>query len=96
VRALADGVLFEFVPRASRILLCVTASGGGNRTCARFPDPSCIAEVSPASLRFDLPEPVELAQQEFDEELARCWTAWQIGWWENIREKDNLNIPSST
>jgi multidrug resistance protein MdtO len=72
VRALADGILFEFGPSRQQDLAL--------RDHIRRWQPQLrtlfLIRVALLKYRlrlsgFDLPEPVELAQQEFDEELAR-------------------------
>jgi multidrug resistance protein MdtO len=72
VRALADGVLFEFGPSRQQDLAL------RDRIRRWQPHLRTLFLMRVALLKyrlrlsgFDLPEPVELAQQEFDEELAR-------------------------
>ena len=72
VRALADGVLFEFGPSRQEDLAL------RDRIRRWQPQLRTLFLIRVALLKyrlrlsgFDLPEPVELAQQEFDEELAR-------------------------
>jgi multidrug resistance protein MdtO len=72
VRALADGVLFEFGPSRQQDLTL------RDRIRRWQPHLRTLFLIRVALLKyrlrlsgFDLPEPVELAQQEFDEELAK-------------------------
>src|SRR6202171_1776744 len=72
VRTLADGVLFEFGPSRQEDLAL------RDRIRRWQPQLRTLFLIRVALLKyrlrlsgFDLPEPVELAQQEFDEELAR-------------------------
>ena len=72
VRALADGVLFEFGPSRQKDLTL------RDRIRRWQPHLRTLFLIRVALLKyrlrlsgFDLPEPVELAQQEFDEELAK-------------------------
>jgi multidrug resistance protein MdtO len=72
VRALADGVLFEFGPSRQQDL------ASRDRIRRWQPQLRTLFLIRVALLKyrlrlsgFDLPEPVELVQQEFDEELAR-------------------------
>jgi multidrug resistance protein MdtO len=72
VRALADGVLFEFGPSRQQDLAL------RDRIRRWQPQLRTLFLIRVALLKyrlrlsgFDLPEPVELAQQEFDEELAK-------------------------
>jgi multidrug resistance protein MdtO len=76
VRSLADGVLFEFGPSRQRDLAL------RDHIRRWQPQLRALFLIRVALLKyrlrlpgFDLPEPVELAQQEFDEELAKALEA---------------------
>jgi len=70
--ALADGVLFEFGPsRQQDLTLRDRIRRWQPHLRTLFPDRVALLKYRLRLSGFDLPEPVELAQQEFDEELAK-------------------------